>query len=88
MTEDEIRKIVEIEAEERQANAKYISWRIRDAISILAEHGYVIVPKEPTEAMFKAVREACGNRIPKRGDPLWAGEIYTAMIAAAQEPTP
>lgn len=41
----------------------------------LSEAGYVVVPREPSEAMLMSIREGMGVR-----------QIYRALIAASEKP--
>ncbi|MAN46303.1 MAG: hypothetical protein CMF04_08905 [Hyphomonas sp.] len=64
----------------------YDRWFLEAALTALAEEGYVIVPREPTEAMSEmgrfAMRFQMGSEIPHLDEP---NRIYRAMIAAEGE---
>ena len=49
----------------------------------LSRAGFAIVPVAPTDKMFEAAQA-----IADKSDEVWCGEIYRAMIKAAQEGTP
>lgn len=61
-------------------------------LDILREAGYVVVPREPTEAMIEAAEHGyAGHRGHERCDGYTdLAEVYCAMIAAAEteEPPP
>ena len=58
------------------------------ALKAINDAGFVVVPKEPTEAMLNASGCECGMGAPEGyGDPneLYIANDYKAMIQAAQE---
>jgi len=63
-------------------------WLAARALKAIHDAGFVVVPKEPTEAMLNASGCECGMGAPEGyGDPneLYIANDYKAMIQAAQE---
>jgi hypothetical protein len=62
--------------------------RDRSADAILAAldaAGFVVVPREPTDAMKAVTKSMIGNELAYDADIETAGAIYRAMIAAAEK---
>lgn len=82
-------KLVEaIQSEYFDASSRACDEPRRCVAAILTEiaaQGYVIVPREPTEAMWKAVREAWDNSPDDGGIELGERRRWSAMIEAERE---
>lgn len=61
-------------------NRSWLAWQVRAKAQAVPE-GFVLVPKEPTDAMLKA---SWGNLDAGSGDEFW--DAYRTVIEAAQEP--
>lgn len=89
MTDDEIREIAAREAVKwpplhDYRDARYVERLITEAIRILSESGYAVVPVEPTPEMIKAAHKA--KIFLNMTDTGWR-DAYTAMIRALSTAT-
>lgn len=60
----------------------------RAAVAALAEAGYVIVLKEPTEAAIRAGQAKLDSKLTGGAWNIEADDVWRAMIDAATEPVP
>lgn len=77
----ERKEAIELGITEALWNTSLTSWDIAAFERALAEHGYAVVPLEPTPEMLKAFADACdehGHCLVKYG--------YREMVLAASRP--